>query len=89
MSEIVTDYFPGQAAADGFTMRASAMTDPLTDQEDSVGIQTSIGGEEQRRICWDVGGKRHFEFMTMPLTGVPGCPACMSKSSVAFHIGGR
>jgi len=68
MAEIPTDYFPGQALADPFVMQAGAMNDPETDQEDSVAIQTSVGGQEQRRIYWAQDGRRHYVFDTMPLT---------------------
>ncbi len=68
MSEVVTAYFPGMSPSDPFVMKASATTDPAVDEEDSVGIQTSIAVQEQRRLYWGVGGRTHFVWQTMPLT---------------------
>lgn len=60
-------YVPGQKPSDSFVLFASTDV-PFTSQpESATGINTSVGGQEQRRIYWPQD-RNHFPFRTMPFT---------------------
>ena len=68
MSEVWSGvYCAGQKPADSFVLRMSTENEPTVQLENSTGIKTSIGGQEQRRIYWPQD-RAHFPFTTMPFT---------------------